>query len=536
MAMKETAQSIIKRRNQAKARRSNWETLWDEIARYVMPNKEDFIHERSKGEKRGSDLYESTAVEANQLLAASMQGALTPSSARWFDFRFRSKALNSDEDARQWLQDCGDAVNIQFNQSNFDTESGETYLDLGSFGTAPLLFDIEEEAAQFSGFNFQSLHLGNVLIEQNDKGKVDVVFRTFKYNARQAIQKFGEDLVCEKIIKEYEKGSDKEFSFIQAIMPRKVENKPNTLLLAPEMRPFACYYVCETSKRIIKETGYYELPILVPRWGKITGDVYGFSPALTARPDIRTLNEARRLSFAAWEKSIDPPLISEKNNIMGKFSFKHSTVNYVRDINGIRDMPQGTNWSVDQLMLNDVRASVRRIFFADQLELQNGPQMTATEVEVRYELMQRMLGSTFGRLQAEFLTPLVERAFYAMFRGNALPTPPDVVLQEGGDLDIEYVGALARAQRMDEVTNIQRLADIGMGLSQVKPDVLDKFDADQAFEIAGQRLGVPAEVIVSDDKVAETRETRAAAQQQEAAALEEQAGLNAAEQMAGMQQ
>ena len=108
------------------------------------------------------------------------------------------------------------------------------------------------------------------------------------------------------------------------------------------------------------------------------------------------------------------------------------------------------------LCLADVRASVRRIFFSDQLELNEGPQMTATEVQVRYELMQRLLGPTLGRLQSEFLNPIVERAFYSMLRGNALPQMPECC-NARFDLDIEYVGPLARSQKMDEVTasNVQ---------------------------------------------------------------------------------
>ena len=60
-------------------------------------------------------------------------------------------------------------------------------------------------------------------------------------------------------------------------------------------------------------------------------------------------------------------------------------------MNNLEPIVNATNWNADQLMLGDVRASVRRIFFSDQLELNEGPQMTATEVQVRYELMQRLL-------------------------------------------------------------------------------------------------------------------------------------------------
>jgi hypothetical protein len=123
-----------------------------------------------------------------------------------------------------------------------------------------------------------------------------------------------------------------------------------------------------------------------------------------------------------------------------------------------------------------------------------------------------------------------------MLRNNALPQPPEVVLQEGGDLDIEYIGALARSQRMEDVTNIQRLAQSVLELSQVSPEVLDKFNADEALDTIAKRLGVPADIVNSDDAVQQIRQQRQQAQAQEQAAIEDQQGLNAAEQMAGIQQ
>ena len=532
--MEVSAVAIIKRYQTLKAQRGAWEKLWDEVATYVMPNKADFVADRPKGDKRGIDVYDSTAIQSNQLLAASLQGSLTPSSARWFDLNFRSDDLNDNKDAKEWLQECADIINTEFNQSNFNTASGEAYQDLGAFGTAPMLFDIKEKNGVFDGFLFQSLHLGGVLIDESHQGKVDTVFRTFKLTARQAHQKWG-DAAGAKVIKSLDKEPDKLFEFLQVCMPREVKGEIG-LSAPPKMRPIACYYISLTDKKIILETGYYEMPIMSPRWGKITGDVYGYSPALTARADIRTLNEARRLSFVAWEKSIDPPLIAEQNAILGKFSFKHSTVSYVKDLNGIREMPQGTNWNADQLMLSDVRQSVRRIFFSDQLELQSGPNMTATEVNVRYELMQRMLGSTFGRLQSEFLTPLVERAFYAMYRANALPEAPQSVIEMGGDLDIEYIGALARSQRMEDVTNIQRLYAAAMELAQAKPEVLDMLDADEALSTIARRLGTPADIVKAKDVVAEERQARAQQQQQMAQAQEEQVSLDQAGQVQQLQQ
>lgn len=533
--MEVTAKSLLARFTSLQAKRSNWESLWEELATYILPNKDEFNGKSSPGTKRANKIYDSTAVQAAQLLAASLQGTLTSSATEWFALRFRNEALNKDAAAKKWLEACGEQINQEFNQSNFNTEVGETYLDLVAFGTAPMLMDIVTKAdGSFGGFNFRSLHLSTVVIDENAEGKVDTVFRKFTVSARVAKQMFGDD--CgEKINKALEKDPDKQFDFIHCCFPREIQGE-FAMIAPPKMRKYAAYYVAVQDKKIVRETGTYELPILSPRWAKVTGDVYGYGPGCVARADIRTLNAARNLAMTAWEKSIDPPLMTQRNGIFGTLDFSSSSLNFVSDVNQVAALPNGTNWNADQLMLQDVRSSVRRIFFADQLELQEGPQMTATEVQVRYELMQRLLGSTLGRLQSEFLTPLVERAFYAMFRAQVLPQPPEVIQQVGGDLDIEYVGALARSQRVEEVTSIQRLTESLLMMAQVNPEVLDTLNTDEASRTISDRLGVPAGLIRGEKEVAQVRQQRQQAEQQQMAQEQQAQDMSNAESLANISQ
>tara|TARA_R110002126_G_scaffold20890_2_gene76519 strand:+ start:1653 stop:3302 length:1650 start_codon:yes stop_codon:yes gene_type:complete len=509
-----TPESIIKRYDRLKSDRVNWDQMWEELATYLMPGKVDFITTTTRGTKRAAEVYDSTAIHALQILSASLHGSLTSPSTKWFGLRFREDELNENKDAKDWLEKCSKGIFQEFGKSNFSTEVAEAYQDLAGFGTSCLQFDVKTKDAQFDGFNFRACHLAEVVISESEEGRIDTVFRKLKLTARQAYQKFGKD--CgDKALKALEKDPDKEFEYIQAVIPRELKGEP-AMVAPPHQRPYACYYISVIDKKICKESGYYELPYMVPRWGKTTGDIYGFGPGCVARPDIKTLNESRKLAMKAWEKSIDPPLMAMQNGILGKIDMRPSSVTYVRDMNGLAPISNQTNWSADQLMLGDVRGSVRRIFFSDQLELNEGPQMTATEVQVRYELMQRLLGPTLGRLQSEFLNPIVERAFYSMLRGNALPQMPQVLQDAGGDLDIEYVGPLARSQRMDEVTSIQRAVDGIMQLAQVNPEVLDIVDVDKAGRTISDRLGAPADILRGDEQVADMRQSRQQQQQQQA--------------------
>jgi hypothetical protein len=527
-------ESLIKRYDRLKSDRVNWDQMWEELATYLMPGKVDFISTTTRGTKRAAEVYDSTGIHALQILSASLHGSLTSPSTKWFGLRFRQDELNEDKDAKDWLEQCSKSMFQEFGKSNFSTEVAESYQDMVGFGTACLQFDVKTKDAQFDGFNFRACHLAEVVISESEEGRIDTVFRKIKLTARQAKQKFGDD-AGDKAIKALEKDPDKEFEYIQAVFPREIEGEV-AMVAPPHMRPWACYYISVIDKKICKESGYYELPYMVPRWGKTTGDIYGFGPGCVARPDIKTLNESRKLAMKAWEKSIDPPLKALQNGILGKIDMRPSTVTYVRDMNSLLPITNATNWNADQLMLGDVRASVRRIFFSDQLELNEGPQMTATEVQVRYELMQRLLGPTLGRLQSEFLNPIVERAFYSMLRGQALPPMPEVLQQAGGDLDIEYVGPLARSQKMDEVTSIQRAIDGIMQLAQVNPDVLDIVDVDKAGRTISDRLGAPADILRGDEQVAEMRQSRQAQQQQQAEMEQGQQQVAGAQQVADLEQ
>ena len=66
------------------------------------------------------------------------------------------------------------------------------------------------------------------------------------------------------------------------------------------------------------------------------------------------------------------------------------------------------------------RTAIRNVFYVDQLMLQQGPQMTATEVIQRNEEKMRLLGPVLGRLQSELLKPLIDRVFNILLRNNQL--------------------------------------------------------------------------------------------------------------------
>ena len=500
-----TFEYIKKRCSKMEAERHTWEDHWQEILDYTMPRKADITFVRSKGEKRTERLFDSTAITAANLLASSLQGTLTSPSLAWFHLKLRNQDLNEDRNIQLWLEDTARRMYDTFNDTNFNTEVHELYLDLCSIGTAALF--VEESD---TGIHFSALHIAEYYIQENTAGKVDTLYRKYKLTARQAVQEFGEDNVGEKVKKAAGDSPEKKFNFIHAVEP--TEDYERALGKAGTKLPFHSCHVCVEDKMKVRVGGYNEFPYLVPRWSKATGEIFGRSPAYNALPDIKTLNKAVEIGLKAWAKAIDPPLLVQDDGVIGRVRMTPAGITVVRSDTAIKPLQIGANWQITDMKETQLRTAIRQAYYSDQLQLQEGPQMTATEVQVRYELMQRLLGPTLGRFQSEFLNPLIERVFGIMLRAGVLLPPPEEI----GDstIDVEYVGPLARSQRMEEAVAVERLYQLAMNVAQADPGIMDVIDHDEAIRIRATLLGVPKTILRGRDEVDEMRQMRAQQQQQ----------------------
>ena len=168
--------------------------------------------------------------------------------------------------------------------------------------------------------------------------------------------------------------------------------------------PFHSCHVCEEDKMVLRTGGYNEFPYLV-RWSKATGEIYGRFAIIQSLPDIKTLNKAVEIGLKAWAKAIDPPLLVQDDGVIGRVRTTPAGITVIRNDGAIKPLQIGSNWQITDLKEGQLRTAIRQAYYSDQLQLQEGPQMTATEVQVRYELMQRLLGPTLGRFQSRIFEP-----------------------------------------------------------------------------------------------------------------------------------
>jgi hypothetical protein len=143
--------------------------------------------------------------------------------------------------------------------------------------------------------------------------------------------------------------------------------------------------------------------------------------------------------------------------------------------------------------------------------------MTAYEYSQKLALVMQLMGPMWGRLQNEYLNRIADICFEIMYEQGALPPPPQALLesQEDVDIDVEYEGPLAKAQRSGELEAIMGYAQDTAVIAQFDPRAVDRFDSDEALKIIAEVRGTPAKVVRSDDQVLAIRDARRQAQEQE---------------------
>ena len=504
MARTDLTKTIMARFDRLKTGRQNWETHWQEVADYMQPRKADVTKTRSKGDKRTEQIFDSSPIQAVELLAASLHGMLTNPSTPWFSLRYKDEGLDSDDEAKLWLEGVTDTMYTAFNRSNFQQEIFELYHDLITFGTAAMF--IEED--QDDLLKFSTRHINEIYITENDKGRIDTVYRKFKITLRAAFQQFGENL-SEEARNKVEKDPFDEIDILHAVYPRQdfdptKKDKKNM--------EFESTYVEYKNGNELSVGGFMEFPFVVPRYLKASHEIYGRSPAMTALPDVKMLNEMSKTTIKAAQKQVDPPLLVPDDGFLLPVRTVPGGLNFYRS--GTRDRIEplniGANNPLGLNMEEQRRTAIRNVFYVDQLLLQQGPQMTATEVIQRNEEKMRLLGPVLGRLQSELLKPMIDRCFAILLRNNQFAPAPEFL--SGQDIEIEYVSPLAKAQKGTELSSITRAIEILGSLANVAP-VFDYINFDSLVKHIADLVGVPQKVLKLQSQVNAEREQ--AAQQQE---------------------
>lgn len=497
------AQAVLDRLAALRPGREHWAATWRELASQIMPRK----GQCAGFEQRSLDdaVFDSTPAHSLELLASGLGGLLTNPALPWFDLKLHHGAGDSEE-VRVFLARCRERLLSLFNAeaTGFQACVHELYLDICLFGTAVLYVESDPDSL----VRFSARPLGEVHLAEDARGLVDTVIRCYSLTARQAWQQWGQACSPE-VQKQATENPEARVDLIHAVFPRPDRDPASP---ASTHFPFACCFLEQQTGALLEESGYLEMPYMCPRWAKVSGEAYGRGPGLTALSDVRVLNAMSRTALMAAEKMSDPPLMVPDDGFLGPVHSGPGGLSYYRA--GSQDRIEALPIRVDlgsiETMIERRRQSIRRIFLADQLapEVVNS---TATEALIRQSEKMRILGPVLGRMQTEFLAPLIERAFNILMREGELPPWPKALPQ--GALRVAYATPVAQAQRQAEADNLnQAVRYLSPLLGRNDPfRILDNFEPDAIARHAADIFGLPPDYLRPKELVEALRQSRTTA-------------------------
>lgn len=524
-----TPNQIVKTLSTMKSQRSPHESVWRDCYDLSHPIRgagfNSDVISADEALRRRARIIDSTLTDSSRILASAIMGGMTPANSLWFGMDVGQES----EEERRWLDQSAHFIWENIHASNFDAAAFEGLIDVVDAGWFALYIDEEREKG---GYTFDLWPIASVYCAASKAGgQIDTVYRTYKLTAEQALNEFGDDL-SETTTKLAKDKPSELVEFVHAIYPR------STYMVGARLAknmPIASCQVEVGAQKIVRESGYHEMPVVVPRWMLIPDSVYAVGPVMDALPDARTLNELCKMDLAAGDLAIAGMWIAEDDGVLNPRSVKVGPRKIIvaNSVESMKPLQSGSNFQYAETKIARLQASIRKILMADQLQAQDGPAMTATEVHVRVALIRQLLGPVYGRLQAEYLQPMITRCFGIAYRAGVLGQAPESLA--GRNYSIRYISPLARSQKLEEVTAIDQFVEGAAAAAAIDPTVMDNVDLDEAQRIRGEALGVPSAVIRSKADVSARREQRAAdlqaAQQQEQqAAMQQQVAMAATKQ------
>lgn len=469
----------------ARERRQPWEPLWRECYAFAQPQRGLGLGaELGPARRYNESLFDGTAPDAVEQLAASLLAELTPPWSQWFGFRPGHDVPVEDRlTLSGWLEEMAARVRGHFDRSNFAVEIHQCFLDLVTVGTATLLFQ-EAPLGEAAAFRFTAVPTAEIYVDGDQNGQIRQIYRVSTLTPASLGSRYPDARLPSWIAEEGGCRPEQRLEVIETVAAQS----PGHAYVAVLKHPSG-----DAAKdHLLAEGSFEHSPFLTFRWIKGAGELYGRSPVMTALPDIKTANKVVELILKNASIAVTGIWLADDDGVLNPANIRlvpGSIIPKAVGSAGLTPLQAPGRFDVSQLVLDDLRARIRHTLLTDRLGPVAGRTMTATEVLERSTEMTRLLGAIFGRLQAELLNPLLERAVAILRRRGELPG----LVLDGRTVELQARAPLARAQAREDVTNVLLWLD---ALAKLGPDAARSVDVAATARWLGAHLGVPDELVV----------------------------------------
>lgn len=533
-------------RAQLDSERSSFIPQWQDIGTYIRPSRPRFfLGEGNRGDRRNLKILDTTPTYSSRTLAAGMMSGITAPSRPWFRLSTPDPSLMESEPVKEWTHIVTERMRSVFLKSNFYKTMSVIYGDTGDFGTG--VYSLEEDFDKTIRTN--DFPVGSYMLAKDFKGRVNTFVREFRMTVRQLVEQFGKQEgrtgkadwsnFSDYIKQMWDQGNYEQWvEVVHCIMPnddwdpQRLESKHKKFIsvyyergLGPSSSNSLGNYsgLSGLEDKVLSEKGYDYFPIMAPRWYVSGEDVYGTDcPGMTVIGDVKQLQTMEKRILQGVDKMVNPPMMGHSSLMGKKTSMLPGGVTWVDDltVGGMKPLHE-VNLRIDMAENKQMqtRQRIQRGYYEDlflMLANLDRRDITATEINQRYEEKLLVLGPVLEQMNFDALDPTIEVTFKIMLEQGMIPPPPQEL--QGQELRVEYVSVMAQAQKLLGLSGIERFSSFVTRIAPLKPDLVDKVSFDQMIDVYADAASLAPGIVVSDEQVLAIRNQRAQMQQAQAQA------------------
>ena len=486
MAYKSVNQ-IMKRYQAAKVRKEQWESVYEDCYRFALPNRnlyEGYFEGKTVGQNKMSDVFDSTAISSTQRFANRIQSGLFPPQTDWCRLEPGNDIPDQNKGEVQEVLDAYlEKMFSVIRTSNFDLAMGEFLLDL-CVGTGVMLI---QEGDEMTPIRYTSIPMYLVCFEEGANGQVENVYRTLRLKAEQILIQFPDAKLNETLKRKVKDNPIEEIDFLEATVKDLDTGKYTYCII----------YKQEKLKVVERELKYS--PWVVSRYMKAAGEVYGRGPLTVAIPDIKTLNKTKELllknsslSIAGVYTAADDGVLNPNTVVLKPGAIIPVARNGGPQGESLRPLSRSGDPQLSQIVIDQLQMSIKKILLDESIPRDDMSARSATEIQQRIQELAQNLGSAFGRLITEVMTPIVQRTLQIMDAQNLIELPLKV---NGLEVKIKPVSPIAQSQNNQDINNVIQFAQI---VSQLGPEGQTILKIGKIADYIAEKLGIPADLTNSE--------------------------------------
>jgi hypothetical protein len=346
---------IMKRFQAAKARKEQWESVYEDCYRFALPNRnlyEGYFEGKSVGQNKMADVFDSTAISSTQRFANRIQSGLFPPQNNWCRLE---PGNDIPEEQRVEVQRILDVYSERMfsliKNSNFDLALGEFLLDL-CVGTGVMLI---QEGDEMTPIRYTSIPMYLICFEEGANGQVENVYRRLRLKAEQILIEFPDAELNETLKRKVKDNPIEEIDFLEATVKDLSTGKYSY-----------CIIYQQEKFKIVERTLKYS-PWVISRYMKAAGEVYGRGPLTVAIPDIKTLNKTKELLLKNASLAIAGVYTAADDGVLNPntVTLKPGAIIPVARNGGpqgesLRPLPRSGDPQLSQIVIDQLQMSIKR--------------------------------------------------------------------------------------------------------------------------------------------------------------------------------